>query len=91
MKSTPAPGVRVMLASMSACSVAASRAQGVDGLLLGHPGRDLLADDPVEQDVRGIAQDLRADHGAGDAQDRERDDDQDPAGLGPQGRCQAPE
>ena len=60
------------------------RAQGVDRLLLGHPGRDLLAGHAAEQDVRGIAEDLGSHHGEADAQHGHRDDDDDQHGLGAQ-------
>ena len=66
-------------------------AQRIHGLLLGHARGDLLADDTVEDDVGRVAQDLRADDGAGDAQDGERDDEDDPGGLGTQRPGQPPE
>ena len=56
----------------------------VDDLLLGHAGRDLLADDAVEDDVGGVAQDLRADDGERHADDREHDDEDDPRRLRPE-------
>ena len=37
-----------------------ARPQPGDDLLLGHPGRDLGADDAIEDDVGRLAQDLRA-------------------------------
>ena len=65
--------------------------QGVDRLLLGQPGWDLLADDAVEQDVRGVAEDLRADDRKRDAQDRERDDQADRGASGRSWPSEPPE
>ena len=56
--------------------------QRVDRLLLGHPRRDLLADDALEQDVGGVAEELRADDREGHADDGEQDDEDDPRRLG---------
>ena len=49
-------------------------AQAGDGLRLGHAGRDLLADDALEDDVGGVAEDLGADDGEGHADHREQHD-----------------
>jgi len=65
--------------------------RGGADLLLGQAGRDLLADDPVEDDVRGVAQDLRPDHGERHADDREGDDEEDAGQLGAEGLDQAAE
>ena len=60
------------------------RPQGCDRLFLGHPGRQLLADDAGKDLVRGAGQYLGGRDRAGDADDREQDDQNEPAPLGAQ-------
>ena len=45
----------------------AARPQQLDGLILRHPCRQVLADDTFEDDVRRVADELRADHAEDDA------------------------
>src|SRR5439155_19105529 len=54
-----------------------TRAQPLDGLGFGHPGRQHLADDAVEDDVGGVADDLRADDAERDARRSQQRDDGD--------------
>ena len=73
LKSMPSwPGVTVMAGEHVRLLGLAGGAQRIDRLLLGEAGRDLLADDAVEDDVRRVAEDLRTDDGAGHAQDGEQ-------------------
>ncbi len=48
--------------------------RAVDGLLLGDACRQLLGDDAVEDDVGGVAEDLRAEHGEHHADHAEQHD-----------------
>jgi hypothetical protein len=58
--------------------------QAGDGLRLGHAGRDRLADDPLEDDVGGVAEDLGAYHGERHAHHREQHDDDEERALIPE-------
>ena len=62
-----------------------------DRLLLGHPGRDLLADDAIEDDVGRVAEDLRAEDREEDADHGETDHENDERRLGAQPAEQASE
>ena len=87
----PEPGVTFMLASIWACWVWPAALSAATACSWVTPGRDLLADDPVEDDVRGVAEDLRPDDGERHADDRERDDEEDPGQLGAERPDQAAE
>ena len=54
-----------------------------DDLLLRQAGRELPADDPFVDDVRGRAEELRSDDRKGHAADGQHDDDDDACRLGP--------
>ena len=60
VKSMPWPGDDGSCSRACRPAGLAGRSQRVDRLLLRQPGRDLLADDAVEDDVGRVAQDLRA-------------------------------
>ena len=72
-KSTPTPGVSDMPRTMSAswpCPLDRKRAIAC---CFGHPGREALADDAVEEHVGRAPEYLRPEHGEGDARGCHRD------------------
>ena len=76
----PWPGVTVIPDSRLA-KVSLPCARGRLGLLLGDARRQLLADDAVEDDVGGVAEDLRSEHREHHADHAEQDDEDQPDPL----------
>ena len=69
----------------------AARPQRLDGLFLRDARGQRLADDPVEDHVRRVADELRADHAENDARRREHRDDRDRHPFRTQARDKPPE
>ena len=61
VRSTPAPGVTVMLPSIAACWVWPAAFRASMACCWVRPARDHLAHDAFEEDVGGVAEQLRSD------------------------------